>query len=124
MSMQDILSDFVARVNNSRIANKTTATVIKSKLTVEVCKKLTTLGYLKSFEVNEYDISVTISNKLGKLKRISKPGQRIYGSYLKMPRVLDGFGTNIITTSSGVLTSKEAKEKKVGGEFLLQVITA
>jgi small subunit ribosomal protein S8 len=124
MSMQDILSDFVARVNNSRVANKPTTTVLKSKLIVEVCKKLTTLGYLKSFEVGQYDITVTIANKLGRLKRISRPGQRIYGSYLKMPRVIDGFGTNIITTSAGVLTSKEAKEKKMGGEFLLQVITA
>lgn len=124
MSMQDILSDFVARVNNSKTANKSTTTVLKSKLIVEVSKKLTTLGYFKSFEVGQYDVTVVLAHKLGRLKRVSRPGQRIYGSYTRLPRVMDGFGTNIITTSFGVLTSKEAKEKKVGGEFLLQVLTA
>ena len=122
--MQDILSDFVARVNNSKMASKSSTKVIKSKLIVEICKKLTTLGYFKAFEAGQYDVTIEISPKLGKLKRISRPGQRIYGSYTNLPRVNDGFGTNIITTSYGVLTSKEAKEKKAGGEFLIQVLRA
>jgi small subunit ribosomal protein S8 len=122
MSMQDILSDFVARVNNTKMANKSSTRVIKSKLIVEICKKLTTLGYFKSFEAEQYEVAIEISPKLGKLKRISRPSQRIYGSYTKLPRINDGFGTNIITTSYGVLTSKEAKDKKAGGEFLLQVL--
>ena len=124
MSMNDIVSDFAARVNNCVMVDKPNCVVLKSKLIVEICKKLTTLGYFKNFEVGQYDISLTISPKLGRLKRVSRPGQRIYGSYTELPRVNDGFGTNIITTSYGVLTSKEAKDKKAGGEFLMQVIRA
>ena len=123
MSMQDILSDFVARINNTIMAQKSTTKVIKSKLIVEICKKLTTTGYFKTFEVSQYEVTVAIAPKLGRMKRVSRPGQRIYGSYNELPKIIDGFGTNIITTSYGVLTSKEAKEKKAGGEFLLQVIS-
>jgi small subunit ribosomal protein S8 len=124
MSMQDILSDFVARVNNSKLAKKDTAVVIKSKLIVEICKKLTTIGYFKGFEAGQYEVTITLAPKLGKLKRVSRPGQRIYGSFNELPKIMDGFGTNIVTTSQGVLTSKEVKEKRIGGEFLLQAITA
>jgi small subunit ribosomal protein S8 len=124
MSMNDIVSDFVARVNNCVMVEKSDCVVLKSKLIVEISKKLTSLGYFKTFEVEANSISIVISPKLGKIKRISRPGQRIYGSYNKLPKVIDGFGTNIITTSYGVLTSKEAKEKKAGGEFLMQVLRA
>ena len=120
--MQDILSDFVARVNNAKTAQRPTLTVLKSKLIVEVCKKLTTIGYFEKFEDGDREITVHIAPKLYKLKRVSRPGQRIYGSYLELPRVEGGFGTNIISTSKGIMTSKEAKEAKIGGEFLLQAL--
>jgi small subunit ribosomal protein S8 len=124
MSMQDLLSDYVARINNSITAEKETATVIKSKVVVEVTKKLTTSGYFSSFEVVDNEVVITIAKKLQKIRRISRPGQRIYGSYLELPRINNGFGTNIITTSKGIMTSKECKAAQLGGEFLLQVLIA
>jgi small subunit ribosomal protein S8 len=122
MSMQDLISDYVARINNSIIAEKPTAKVIKSKVVVEITKKLTTAGYFASFDVEDTDVVITIAPKLQKIKRISRPGQRIYGSYLELPRINDGFGTNIVSTSKGIMTSKECKAAKLGGEFLLQVL--
>jgi small subunit ribosomal protein S8 len=124
MSMQDLLSDYVARVNNSITAEKSTAKVIKSKVIVEVTKKLTKAGYFASYDVENNEVVITIAPKLQRIKRISRPGQRIYGSYLELPRINNGFGTNIVSTSKGIMTSKECKEAKLGGEFLLQVLVS
>lgn len=120
--MQDLLSDYVARINNSITAEKPTAVVIKSKVVVEVTKKLTKSGYFASFDVEDNSVVITIAPKLQRIKRVSRPGQRIYGSYLELPRIDNGFGTNIVSTSHGIMTSKECKESKLGGEFLLQVL--
>ena len=122
--MQDLLSDYVARVNNSITAEKPTAKVIKSKVIVEVTKKLTKAGYFASFDVENNEVVITIAPKLQRIKRVSRPGQRIYGSYLELPRINNGFGTNIVSTSKGIMTSKECKEAKLGGEFLLQVLVS
>jgi small subunit ribosomal protein S8 len=124
MSMQDLLSDYVARVNNSITAEKSTAKVIKSKVIVEVTKKLTKAGYFASYDVENNEVVITIAPKLQRIKRVSRPGQRIYGSYLELPRINNGFGTNIVSTSKGIMTSKECKEAKLGGEFLLQVLVS
>ncbi len=124
MSMQDLLSDYVARINNSITAEKPTAKVLKSKVIVEVTKKLTKAGYFASFDVEDQAVVVTLAPKLQIVKRISRPGQRIYGSYLELPRINNGFGTNIVSTSKGIMTSKECKEAKLGGEFLLQVLVS
>ena len=124
MSMQDLLSDYVARINNSITAEKPTAIVLKSKVIVEVTKKLTKAGYFASFDVEDQAVVVTLAPKLQVVKRISRPGQRIYGSYLELPRINNGFGTNIVSTSKGIMTSKECKEAKLGGEFLLQVLVS
>ena len=124
MTMQDLLSDYVARVNNSITAEKPTAKVIKSKVIVEVTKKLTKAGYFASFDVENNEVVITIAPKLQRIKRVSRPGQRIYGSYLELPRINNGFGTNIVSTSKGIMTSKECKEAKLGGEFLLQVLVS
>ena len=122
--MQDLLSDYVARINNSITAEKPTAKVLKSKVIVEVTKKLTKAGYFASFDVEDQAVVVTLAPKLQIVKRISRPGQRIYGSYLELPRINNGFGTNIVSTSKGIMTSKECKEAKLGGEFLLQVLVS
>ena len=122
MSLQDLLSDFVARVNNARQADKKTLQVKKNKLVTNCCKKLTALGYFESFEEDGYNITITLNPaKLTKIKRVSTPGQRISVSYEKFPRIIGGQGFNIITTSKGVLTNNEAKQYKVGGELLFQV---
>lgn len=123
MSMQDLLSDFVARVNNAVVAKRDTVEVLNSKLTVEVCKKLVKLNYFTKFAVNEnYTISVEITpDKIHKLNRLSKPSRRMYGNYVKLPKVVGGKGWNILTTSKGVLTNFEAKTQQVGGELLFSI---
>jgi small subunit ribosomal protein S8 len=121
MSMNDLFSDFVTRVNNAIQAQHSTVQVLKNKMIVEVCKKLTTLGYFSKFTVNEQTIEININPKLDKLKRLSRPGQRFYGSYTELPKIRDGFGTNIVSTSQGIMTNKECIAAKSGGEFLMQV---
>jgi small subunit ribosomal protein S8 len=121
MSLQDLTSDFVARINNAKQANKKTVKVLKNKLVLNCTKKLTSLGYFTSFVDNDREIEITLSDKLSKVKRISKPGQRIYIKNNEFPKIVGGIGYNIITSSYGVLSNNEAKEKKVGGELVLQV---
>jgi small subunit ribosomal protein S8 len=122
MSLNDLMSDFVARVNNALMAGNTEVVVLKNNLVLSVCKKLVTLGFFASFEELEREIKVDLTSKrLNRLVRISKPGQRIYASSYKMPKVMGGKGFNILTTSSGILTHVESKNKKVGGELLFQI---
>lgn len=122
MSMNDLISDFVARVNNTIMVEKTEVKVLKNKLVVDLCKKLTRLGYFESFEPSEREVTINLNlKKVHKLKRISKPGQRVYTSYDTLPRIIGGVGFNLLTTSTGVKTNFEAQKEKVGGELLFQV---
>ena len=120
--MQDLISDFVARVNNGVMAEKANISVLKNKLVINICKKLTTLGYLVGFEDAGTTLKLELNlGKIRKLKRMSKPGQRVYVSYQMLPKVTNGIGWNLITTPKGVLTGLEAKKEKVGGELLFQI---
>ena len=122
MSMQDLLSDFVARINNAVMAEKPVIKVLKNKVVLNVSKKLTTLGYFDSFEEigNELEVHVNVA-KITKLVRISKPGHRQYISYKSIPRILGGKGYNIISSSKGVMTHVEIINEKIGGEILFQI---
>jgi small subunit ribosomal protein S8 len=123
MAMFDLLSDFVARINNAVQANKTEVVVLKNNVVSGVCKKLVTLGYFASFEdKDKFEILVKLNPTIKKLTRVSKPGKRVYVGYENFPRVIGGKGWNILTSSKGVLTNFEAKEQKVGGELLFQII--
>jgi small subunit ribosomal protein S8 len=122
MAMFDLMSDFVARINNSARAGKSSLTVLKSKLISNVCKKLVKLGYLNSFDEEERVLVLHINlEKITKLKRVSKPGKRVYVSYADLPKIEGGIGWNILTSSKGILTNFEAKTLKVGGELLFQI---
>lgn len=122
MSLNDLMSDFVARINNASMVDNTEVIVLKNNLILNVCKKLVTLGFFTGFEELEREVKVSLNSKrLGRLVRISKPGQRIYVTSEKMPKVMGGRGFNILTTSSGILTHVESKSKKVGGELLFQI---
>ena len=123
MSMNDLMSDFVARINNARLVGNTQVVVLKNKLAVATAKKLTTLGYLNGFEEGEKNTLVLTLNleKINAIKRVSKPGQRVYAAATKAPKVVGGRGFNIITTSQGVMTHIEAAKNKVGGEVLFQI---
>lgn len=122
MSMNHLMSDFVARVNNANMINKEEVNVLKNKLVTEVSKKLATLGYINSFE--ESGNQLILDLKPGKIKSISiisKPGQRQYCGANDIPKVIGGIGYTILTTSQGIMTHVEASKAKVGGEVLFQI---
>lgn len=123
MSMNDLMSDFVARINNARLVGNTEVIVLKNKLATAVAKKLTTLGYLNGFEEGEKNTLVLNLNltRINAIKRVSKPGQRVYAGATSSPKVVGGRGYNILTTSQGIMTHIEAAKNKAGGEVLFQI---
>ena len=129
MTMNDPIADMLTRIRNANTAKHDTVDIPASKMKISIAEILLKEGYIKSFEVEEVgnfkNIHVTL--KYGKdkntriitgLKRISKPGLRVYASKEDLPRVLGGLGTAIISTNKGVLTDKEARKEIVGGEVL------
>jgi len=122
MSMQDLMSDFVARINNAVIAKNATTKVLKNNVVQAACKKLVTLGYLSGFESEERELIVSVNfDKISKIRRISKPGQRVYVQTDTMPKIKGGVGYNILSTSKGVLSHVEAKKAGIGGELLFEI---
>lgn len=126
MSMQDILSDFVARINNSVMINKPSVVVIKSKLIVNVCKWMTRYGFFAGFKDYEnFYLKVDLNlDQIQKLRRVSKPGQRVYCKAGDYPVIMDGKGFTIISTSQGLYSNYELTKQnlKLGGEVLFQII--
>ena len=127
--MTDPIADMLTRIRNANTAKHDTVDVPASKMKLAIAKILLDEGYIKSYELvdngNFKDIHVTL--KYGKdksekiisgLKRISKPGLRVYASKEELPRVLGGLGVAIISTNQGVVTDKEARKLGVGGEVL------
>lgn len=102
---------------------RSSVVVLKNKIVLNLCKKLVKLGYLNSFEDQERTLLLELNlDKIKKITRISKPGQRIYVSYGDLPRIVNGVGWNILSTSGGIKTNFEAKRDKLGGELVMQII--
>ncbi|WP_455716063.1 30S ribosomal protein S8 [Anaerosporobacter sp.] len=129
MTMNDPIADMLTRIRNANTAKHDTVDVPASKMKVAIAEILLKEGYIKSFEIEEVDgfNNIHIALKYGKdknvkiitgLKRISKPGLRVYASKENLPKVLGGLGTAIISTNKGVITDKEARALNVGGEVL------
>ena len=129
MSMSDPIADMLTRIRNANTAKHDTVDIPASKMKLAIADILLKEGYIKAVDVieegNFKTIKVTLkygANKNEKiltgLKRISKPGLRVYASKDELPRVLGGLGTAIISTNKGVLTDKEARKQNVGGEVL------
>ena len=127
--MTDPIADMLTRIRNANTAKHDTVDIPASKMKISIAEILLNEGYIKSFELvdngNFKDIRVTL--KYGKdknekiitgLKRISKPGLRVYANKEELPRVLGGLGVAIISTNSGVITDKQARKLNVGGEVL------
>jgi small subunit ribosomal protein S8 len=126
--LTDPIADMLARIRNANKALHETATMPSSRLKVEIARLLKEEGYIRDFRVEpgeSYD-TLVIELKYGRnrervitdLKRISKPGRRIYARKDRLPRVLGGMGTAILSTSNGLMTSRSAEEKGVGGEVI------
>lgn len=129
MSMSDPIADMLTRIRNGNTAKHDTVDVPSSKMKKAIADILTNEGYVKGYEVIEDGVKATlrISLKYGKdknekvitgIKRISKPGLRVFAGKDELPKVLGGLGTAIISTNKGVMTDKEARELGVGGEII------
>ena len=129
MTMSDPIADMLTRIRNANTAKHDTVDVPASKMKVAIADILLREGYIKAFSVEEVGSfkTIHITLKYGKdktekvitgLKRISKPGLRVYANTEELPKVLGGLGVAIISTNKGVLTDKQARTAKVGGEVL------
>lgn len=122
MSLNDLLSDFVTRIRNAKMIGKSKITVRKNKVVANVCKTLTNLGYVQSYAESDQSLDLVLNlDKINGLKRVSKPGRRLYSSYRILPVIKNGIGYNILSTSKGVKTNVEAKKEMIGGELLFQI---
>ena len=129
MAMSDPIADMLTRIRNANTAKHDTVDVPSSKMKLAIAEILFNEGYIKKYDVIEDGNfkTIRITLKYGKdknekiisgLKRISKPGLRVYASKEELPRVLGGLGVAIISTNQGVITDKEARKLNVGGEVL------
>ena len=128
----DPISDYLTRVRNAILANHRVVEIPASNLKKEITKILFDQGYILSYKFDDSTVQGTIKialkyNKetkepvIKKIQRISKPGLRKYASSNELPRILNGLGIAIISTSHGVMTGKQAKKENVGGEVLCYV---
>ena len=129
MSMNDTISDLLTRIRNGQMSNKKEVSIPFSKMKEAICKVLQDEGYITSFRIEDgkiKNIIVELKYFEGKpvidfIKRISRPGLRIYKSCDEIPLVKNGLGICIVSTSQGLMTGKTAKEKKCGGEIICYV---
>jgi small subunit ribosomal protein S8 len=126
--LTDPIADMLSRIRNANRAMHDTAAMPTSRMKEEIARLLHEEGYIKGFSVVEAEPvnSLVIELKFGRnrervitdLKRVSKPGRRVYARKDRLPRVLGGMGTAILSTSKGVLTSRAAAEQGIGGEVV------
>lgn len=131
MTMTDTISDMLTRIRNALLARKADVVLPYSKFKHNLANVLLAEGWVKNVEVKEVTgmKNLRLELKYGQeglpvitgIKRVSKPGQRIYGNRTQIPSVLGGMGTTIISTSKGLMTDKEARKNKIGGEIVCQV---
>ena len=129
MPVSDPVGDLLTRIRNANSANHESFEVDSSKLKIEVVRILHEEGYIKSYEIIKLPVqdNIKVTLKYGarnrekvitNLKRVSKPGLRVYRSHDKLPTVLRGLGIAIVSTSHGVMTAKKARKLGIGGEVL------
>ena len=131
MSMNDPIADMLTRVRNANSAGHETVSMPSSKKLVEIARIMKEEGYIEAYDIqsSEPRDTLQITLKYGEkkartirgLKRISKPGLRIYAGKDELPRVLGGLGTAVISTSSGVMTDRDARKAGVGGEVIAYI---
>ena len=131
MVTTDPLADLLTRIRNALTARHESVLIPASKMKKSIADILVSEGYVKSAEIVDDEghpnikIVLKYGNKyesvISNLKRISKPGLRVYAGYEELPKVLGGLGIAIISTSKGIMTDREARKNKVGGEVLAYV---
>ena len=128
MQMSDVIADMLTRIRNANDAKHATVDIPASNMKKSIADILVNEGYVKSYQVIEDGkqgvIRIALKYTQGKqkvirgLRRVSKPGLRIYASCEDMPRVMNGLGIAIVSTSKGIMTGKQARKENVGGEVI------
>ncbi len=134
----DTISDTLTRIRNANLIHKSTVVILNTKTNTKICEILYNEGFINNFfvlESNKNELIVNLKYKntslnpnsfrgkpcITNLKRISKPGLRVYSNYKEIPKILGGLGILIISTSQGLLTDKEARRYHIGGELICAV---
>ncbi len=126
MSMQDPIADMFTRVRNGQMSNKVSVTMPSSKLKTAVAELLKSEGFIADYEVSgdvKKELNVTLKYFEGKavietIKRVSRPGLRIYKKTGDLPKVMGGLGVAIVSTSKGLMTDRAARKAGIGGEII------
>lgn len=131
MTLSDPIADMLTRIRNANMVGKETVSMPSSKKLIEIARVMAEEGYITRYEIIDGDpratleITLKYGDKRAKtirgIKRISKPGLRIYAGKDELPRVLGGLGTAIISTSKGVMCDRDARKAGVGGEVIAYV---
>jgi small subunit ribosomal protein S8 len=133
MTMTDPIADMLTRIRNANVAMHDTVRMPSSKVKEALAAVLTREGYIEGFEVAQATerpgkvLEITMkytqdrARTISGVKRVSKPGLRVYHSAEKLPRVLGGLGVAVLSTSQGLMTDREARRRRVGGEILCYV---
>ena len=128
MQMSDVIADMLTRIRNANSAKHATVDIPASNMKKAIAEILVEEGYVKSYQIiddgKQGTIRITLKYLQGKqkvirgIRRVSKPGLRIYAGYEDMPKVMNGLGIAIVSTSKGIMTDKKARATKIGGEVL------
>ncbi|MCK7508221.1 MAG: 30S ribosomal protein S8 [Desulfobacterales bacterium] len=132
MGMTDPIADMLTRIRNGNKARFKNVNVYMSQMNMNIAKVLKAAGYINNYDVVKDEnghpmLKITLKYPDAKrtvitdIKRVSKPGRRVYVAADSIPKVLNGFGISILSTSRGVITDQEARESNVGGEILCKV---
>ena len=131
MSMTDPIADMLTRIRNGAMAKKETVDIPSSNVKVEIAKVLKAEGYISAYKVIKDDkqgiLNVALKYDENKksvvegIKRVSKPGSRVYVNNDSVPKVINGYGIAILSTSKGLMVDREARKSKIGGEVLCNV---
>lgn len=131
MSMSDPIADMLTRIRNAIMVSYDTVDIPSSKLKINVAKLLKSEGFVKNYKIiadkrqGLLRIFLKYDEKgepvIGGIKRVSKPSRRVYSKGERIPSVLNGFGVNILSTSKGLMTDRQARKMGIGGEILCSV---
>lgn len=127
MSLQstDPIADLITRIRNAGMANKTEVTVPTSRMKERILEVLKKANYIADFALDDSakpaTLKIVLNGNITEIDRLSKPGRRMYASADEIPRVKNGRGIVVISTSKGVMTGDEAKKARLGGELLIKV---
>jgi small subunit ribosomal protein S8 len=128
MTMTDPIADMLTRIRNALRASHEVVDIPNSRVKTSIAKVLKSEGYIKNYKIISdgrhrlIRIFLKYDEKggaiIGGVRRVSKPSRRIYAGYDKIPKVLNGYGVSIVSTSKGLMTDRQAREMRVGGEIL------